>query len=153
MSKKTTSKSKQPKTTKKPSPRKKSSKKNQRNWLQIVWSVAWKASLAGLVVIVFIGVYLDSVVRQRFEGQLFDLPTVVYARILNLAPGDRISIQEVRNELDVLNYRKVRHPRYPGEYSSSSTKIELFRRPFEFTNGPEPDRHVMLHFDAKANAD
>ncbi|MCG7488827.1 penicillin-binding protein 1B [Vibrio sp. Of14-4] len=150
MSKKTTSKSKQPKTTKKPSPRKKSSKKNQRNWLQIVWSVAWKASLAGLVVIVFIGVYLDSVVRQRFEGQLFDLPTVVYARILNLAPGDRISIQEVRNELDVLNYRKVRHPRYPGEYSSSSTKIELFRRPFEFTNGPEPDRHVMLHFDAQS---
>ncbi|WP_114784953.1 penicillin-binding protein 1B [Vibrio tetraodonis] len=148
MSKKTTFKSKQPKTTKKPSPRKKSSKKNQRSWLQIVWSVAWKASLAGLVVIVFIGVYLDSVVRQRFEGQLFDLPTVVYARILNLAPGDRISIQEVRNELDVLNYRKVRHPRYPGEYSSSSTKIELFRRPFEFTNGPEPDRHVMLHFDA-----
>ncbi|MYM59471.1 penicillin-binding protein 1B [Vibrio sp. OCN044] len=150
MSKKTTSKSKQPKTTKKPSPRKKSSKKNQRNWLQIVWSVAWKASLAGIVMIAFIGVYLDSVVRQRFEGQLFDLPTVVYARILNLAPGDSISIQEVRNELDVLNYRKVRHPRYPGEYSSSSTKIELFRRPFEFTNGPEPDRHVMLHFDAQS---
>ncbi|CAM3562595.1 penicillin-binding protein 1B [Vibrio aquimaris] len=147
MSKKTTSKSKQPKTAKKLSSRKKSSK-NQRNWLKIVWSVAWKASLAGIVVIVFIGVYLDSMVRQRFEGQLFDLPTVVYARILNLAPGDSISIQEVRNELDVLNYRKVRHPRYPGEYSSSSTKIELFRRPFEFTNGPEPDRHVMLHFDA-----
>ena len=58
------------------------------------------------------GVYLDSVVRQRFEGQLFDLPTVMHARILNLAPGDSISIQEVRNELDVLNYRKVRTSSY-----------------------------------------
>ncbi|KOO11206.1 peptidase, partial [Vibrio xuii] len=92
----------------------------------------------------------DSVVKQRFEGQLFSLPTGVYARILNLAPGDSISLKEVRNELDVLNYRKVHQPRYPGEYSSSSTKIELIRRPFEFTDGPEPDRHIMLHFDKSA---
>ncbi|MBU2896360.1 penicillin-binding protein 1B [Vibrio hepatarius] len=151
MSKKSTSNNNKAKTSNK-SPRKpssvkrKRSKKNQRSWLKMLWGVSWKVCLAGLVLIVFVGVYLDSVVRQRFEGQLFDLPTVVYARILNLAPGDSISIQEVRNELDVLNYRKVSHPRYPGEYSSSSTKIELFRRPFEFTNGPEPDRHVMLYF-------
>ncbi|RSD32591.1 penicillin-binding protein 1B [Vibrio pectenicida] len=152
MSKKSTPNNNKAKTGNK-SPRKpssakrKRSKENQRSWLKMLWSVSWKVCLAGLVLIVFVGVYLDSVVKQRFEGQLFDLPTVVYARILNLAPGDSISIQEVRNELDVLNYRKVRHPRYPGEYSSSSTKIELFRRPFEFTNGPEPDRHVMLYFD------
>ena len=127
--------------------RRKPIKKGQRSWLKIVWGVTWKLGLAGFALLLFVGIYLDSVVKQRFEGQLFDLPTVVYARILNLSPGDSISIQEVRNELDVLNYRKVRQPRYPGEYSSSSTKIELIRRPFEFTDGPEPDRHVMLHFD------
>ncbi|EEZ82703.1 penicillin-binding protein 1B [Vibrio alginolyticus 40B] len=71
---------------------------------------------------------------------------LVYARILNLSPGENITIQELRNELDVLNYRKVSQPRYPGEYSSSSTRIELIRRPFEFADGPEPDRHIMLHF-------
>ncbi|QIJ83951.1 penicillin-binding protein 1B [Vibrio coralliilyticus OCN008] len=127
--------------------RRKPTQKGQRSWLKIVWGVTWKLGLAGFALLLFVGIYLDSVVKQRFEGQLFDLPTVVYARILNLSPGDSISIQEVRNELDVLNYRKVRQPRYPGEYSSSSTKIELIRRPFEFTDGPEPDRHVMLHFD------
>ncbi|WP_284192332.1 penicillin-binding protein 1B [Vibrio zhanjiangensis] len=152
MSKKTTSNNSKAANSKRPARKPSSPKRkgttNHRSWLQVVWSVSWKVCLAGLVLILFVGVYLDSVVRQRFEGQLFDLPTVVYARILNLAPGDSISIQEVRNELDVLNYRKVRHPRYPGEYSSSATKIELFRRPFEFTNGPEPDRHVMLYFDS-----
>ncbi|NUW68526.1 penicillin-binding protein 1B [Vibrio coralliilyticus] len=152
MTKKKTPASSKAKTTKKPArkrakARRKPTKKSQRSWLKIVWGVTWKLGLAGFALLLFVGIYLDSVVKQRFEGQLFDLPTVVYARILNLSPGDSISIQEVRNELDVLNYRKVRQPRYPGEYSSSSTKIELIRRPFEFTDGPEPDRHVMLHFD------
>ncbi len=154
MTKKNTTTSSKAKTTKKPARKRASTTKKrtpkakaQRTWLKIVWGISWKLALAGLAVLLFVGIYLDSVVKQRFEGQLFDLPTVVYARILHLTPGDAISIQEVRNELDVLNYRKVRQPRYPGEYSSSSTKIELIRRPFEFTDGPEPDRHVMLHFN------
>ncbi|KJY83643.1 peptidase [Vibrio galatheae] len=133
------------KPTKKRSPNK---KPPQRTWLKNIWSVSWKLALAGLALLLVVGIYLDSLVKQKFEGQLFDLPTVVYARILNLAPGDSITIQEVRNELDVLNYRKVRQPQYPGEYSSSATKIELIRRPFEFSDGTEPDRHVMLHFSA-----
>ncbi|MFH4413899.1 penicillin-binding protein 1B [Vibrio diabolicus] len=116
------------------------------SWLKVLWSFSWKAGIALAAVLLFVGIYLDSVVKERFEGQLFELPTVVYARILNLNPGENITIQELRNELDVLNYRKVSQPRYPGEYSSSSTRIELIRRPFEFADGPEPDRHVMLHF-------
>ncbi len=118
----------------------------KRSWLKVLWSFSWKAGVALAAVLLFVGVYLDSVVKERFEGQLFELPTVVYARILNLSPGENITIQELRNELDVLNYRKVSQPRYPGEYSSSSTRIELIRRPFEFADGPEPDRHIMLHF-------
>ncbi|MCZ4295248.1 penicillin-binding protein 1B [Vibrio sinaloensis] len=151
----TTSKAKTSTTAKKPtgkrsakSPQRKPSKPPQRRWLKTLWGISWKVGLAGFALLLFVGIYLDSVVKQRFEGQLFDLPTVVYARILNLAPGEDITIQEVRNELDVLNYRKVRQPRYPGEYSSSSTKIEVIRRPFEFSDGPEPDRHVMLHFSS-----
>ncbi|MFH4854926.1 penicillin-binding protein 1B [Vibrio diabolicus] len=118
----------------------------KRSWLKVLWSFSWKAGVALAAVLLFVGIYLDSVVKERFEGQLFELPTVVYARILNLNPSENITIQELRNELDVLNYRKVSQPRYPGEYSSSSTRIELIRRPFEFADGPEPDRHVMLHF-------
>ncbi|WP_260259887.1 penicillin-binding protein 1B [Vibrio intestinalis] len=145
---KTTRKTPAKKTTKRPRAKstKKSSTGKQSSWLKKLWSISWKLALAGFAVLLFVGIYLDNIVKQKFEGQLFELPTVVYARILTLSPGDNISIKEVRNELDVLNYRKVRQPKYPGEYSSSSTKIELIRRPFEFTDGPEPDRHVMLHF-------
>lgn len=149
-----TAKSPQAKSTKTRKPRAAAKKrtpskrgKANRGWLKILWSFTWKAGLAVAAILLFVGIYLDTVVKQRFEGQLFDLPTVVYARVLDLSPGTPISIQQVRNELDVLNYRKVSAPRHPGEYSSSSTKIELIRRPFEFVDGPEADRHVMLHFN------
>ncbi len=125
----------------------KAKKAGNRGWLKILWGIAWKAGLALAALLLFFGIYLDSVVKQRFEGQLFDLPTVVYARVLDLSPGTQISLVQVKNELDVLNYRKVSSPRHPGEYSSSSTKIEMIRRPFEFVDGPEADRHVMLHFN------
>ncbi|MGC9421187.1 penicillin-binding protein 1B [Vibrio sp.] len=134
--------------TKRPSSRKKApSKPKKTSWGLRLWGVFWKGLLAFSAVLLVSGLYLNSVVKQRFDGQLFDLPTVVYARILTLQPGDKITLPEVRNELDVLNYRKVAQPRFPGEYSASSSKIELIRRPFEFSDGPEPDRHVMLSFD------
>ncbi|WCE29210.1 penicillin-binding protein 1B [Vibrio sp. SCSIO 43137] len=122
-------------------------RKGKPGLLRRLWGFSWKLSLAVVALLIFIGIYLDSVVRARFNGQIFDLPTVVYARVLDLYPGKEISIHEMCQELDVLNYRKVSKPRHPGEYSSSSTKIELIRRPFEFEDGPQPDRHVMLYFD------
>nr|WP_240432746.1 penicillin-binding protein 1B [Vibrio halioticoli] len=121
--------------------------KHPRSWKKTLWGITWKASLAGFAVLAFVMVYLNTVVERRFEGQLFDLPTVVYARILNLAPDSKITHSQMLKELDVLHYRKVRSPKFPGEYSASSTKIELIRRPFEFQDGPEPDRHVMLYFN------
>ncbi|MGR5543501.1 hypothetical protein ACPV5V_33600, partial [Vibrio campbellii] len=75
---------------------------NKPSWIKRLWSLTWKCGLALLAVLVVVGIYLDTVVRQKFDGQLFDLPTVVYARILTLTPGQDITIQEVRNELDVL---------------------------------------------------
>ncbi|ORT48882.1 peptidase [Vibrio sp. qd031] len=115
-------------------------------WGKILWGLTWKLGLAAAAVLLLVGLYLYSLVERRFEGQLFDLPTIVYARVLTLSPGMQMSNKELRTELDALNYRKVEYPRFPGEYAASSSKVELIRRPFEFEDGPEPDRHVMVHF-------
>ncbi|HAS8512655.1 TPA: penicillin-binding protein 1B [Vibrio vulnificus] len=150
-SKKTTTRSRTANRTPRKTTKKRSAvKAPKRQWLKTLWSLSWKVGLALVAVLIFVGIYLDSVVKQRFEGQLFQLPTVVYARIQTLYAGENVSRPELQKELDILNYRKVSQPRYPGEYSSSSSKIELIRRPFEFVDGPEADRHVMLHFDASS---
>ncbi|ELV8589928.1 TPA: penicillin-binding protein 1B [Vibrio vulnificus] len=150
-SKKTTTRKRTANRTPRKTTKKRSAVKTaKRQWLKTLWSLSWKAGLALVAVLIFVGIYLDSVVKQRFEGQLFQLPTVVYARIQTLYAGENVSRPELQKELDILNYRKVSQPRYPGEYSSSSSKIELIRRPFEFVDGPEADRHMMLHFDASS---
>ncbi len=150
-SKKTTTRKRTANRTPRKTTKKRSAVKTaKRQWLKTLWSLSWKAGLALVAVLIFVGIYLDSVVKQRFEGQLFQLPTVVCARIQTLYAGENVSRPELQKELDILNYRKVSQPRYPGEYSSSSSKIELIRRPFEFVDGPEADRHVMLHFDASS---
>lgn len=124
-------------------------KTSPRRWYKVIWSLGWKLGLVGFTLLIFYAIYLDDIVKQRFAGQLFELPTVVYSRHLTLSPGDAISLNDLRQELDVLNYRKVSQPEHAGEYSASSTRIELIRRPFDFSDAAEPERHVMLHFKGK----
>ncbi|MDD9195294.1 penicillin-binding protein 1B [Aliivibrio sp. S3MY1] len=143
--KKATAKKKAP--TKKKSASKKKAQTSRPFWKGLM-ILGFKLSLVMLAILFIAGIYLDTVVKKRFDGQLFSLPTVVYSRVLTLSPGQNISLQTVTRELDLLKYQKVRQPQRPGEYSSSSTKIELIRRPFEFQQGPEPDRHVMLYFNS-----
>ncbi|MGF1906625.1 penicillin-binding protein 1B [Aliivibrio salmonicida] len=134
-----------------PTKRKATAKKkvqNKNSFWKALFILGLKLGLVVLAVLVIAGIYLDTVVKNRFDGQLFKLPTVVYSRVLSLSPGQNISLKSVKSELDFLKYQKVGQPQRPGEYSSSSTKIELIRRPFEFQQGPEPDRHVMLYFNS-----
>ncbi|WP_299019042.1 penicillin-binding protein 1B [uncultured Photobacterium sp.] len=115
-------------------------------WLKWLLGFGLKVTIAVVAVLLVVGIYLDNVVRDKFDGQLWNLPAVVYGRVLNLQPDQSMTLDEVRRELDLLQYHKVRTPQRIGEYSSSSTRIELTRRPFEFEDGHEGARHVMLSF-------
>ncbi|MGB2078910.1 MAG: penicillin-binding protein 1B [Vibrio sp.] len=128
------------------SPRK---RKKQVTWKGRLWGIFWKLALVGIVLAAALGFYLNSLVTQRFSGQLFSIPTVVYARIMNLQVGASMSESELLQELDVLNYKKVTNPDRAGEYSVSNDKVELIRRPFEFADGPEAERHLLVNFDQK----
>ncbi|WP_407676592.1 penicillin-binding protein 1B [Photobacterium obscurum] len=133
-----------PRKSRKKTTKKKSSKLP--NWLKWLIGFGVKATIAVIAVLLVIGIYLDNVVQDKFDGQLWNLPAVVYGRVLTLQPGQAVTLEEVRRELDLLQYHKVRNPQRIGEYSSSSTRIELLRRPFEFEDGHEGGRHVMLTF-------
>ncbi|MGF1680730.1 penicillin-binding protein 1B [Photobacterium minamisatsumaniensis] len=141
-----TAKKKPAKSTK--SRKKAATKKSSRLpvWLKWLLGFGFKVAIAIFAVLLVVGIYLDNVVRDKFDGQLWNLPAVVYGRVLNLQPGQAITLNEVRRELDLLQYHKVSTPQRNGEYSSSSTRIEIIRRPFEFDDGPEGARHTMLTF-------
>ncbi|WKE66315.1 penicillin-binding protein 1B [Gallaecimonas kandeliae] len=112
-----------------------------------LWPTLLKLSLALLAALGLYCVYLDGVVRHRFEGQTFQLPAQIYARPLPLYAGAPLSRDQLIEELKLLKYRKVANPDQPGEFSASATKVELYRRAFLFPEGQEQARRILVAFD------
>ena len=133
---------------KKPPAKKKSAKKDAapHPWLRNIGRLSFKIMLVVVAILLVIGIYLDTVVRNKMDGQIWDLPSVVYGRVLTLHSGQAMTLSDVRHELDALQYHKVATPQRMGEYSASATRIELIRRPFKFVDDPQPQQHVMLTF-------
>ncbi|HIF9212581.1 TPA: penicillin-binding protein 1B [Photobacterium damselae] len=142
---------KKPAVKKAPSKKTSSKKKKAKTAKVSTWQkkLAWLAFKIGLVVLAIllvIGIYLDNVVRSKMDGQTWQLPSVVYGRVLTLEPGLTLSLPALKRELDVLQYHKVAQPSQIGEYAASSHSIEFIRRAFDFPTGKEGRRHVKINF-------
>ncbi|GGB52544.1 penicillin-binding protein 1B [Shewanella inventionis] len=130
------------KTTKKPRAKKTTS------WWRSLWSLTWKLALVGLAVVTFYAIYLDQIIAKKFEGQKWHLPAQMFSRSMALYPGAAVNHPQLMAELKLLGYRKVANPRQVGEFSASSTRIELWRRPFLHPEGNQVEQRVMISFDA-----
>ncbi|MEF1221151.1 penicillin-binding protein 1B, partial [Photobacterium damselae] len=102
---------KKPAVKKTPSKKTSSKKKKAKTAKVSTWQkkLAWLAFKIGLVVLAIllvIGIYLDNVVRSKMDGQTWQLPSVVYGRVLTLEPGLALSLPALKRELDVLQYHK-----------------------------------------------
>lgn len=126
----------------------KSPKKHKKGWLRSLFSLAWKLSLVGIAFVTFYAIYLDQIIGQKFEGQKWHLPAQVFSRSMALYPGAAINHPQLMAELKLLGYRKVANPRQVGEFSASSTRIELWRRPFLHPEGNQAEQRVMISFDS-----
>ena len=104
-------------------------------------------ALVGLVLLALYTVYLDFVVRARFEGRRFKLPAKVYARALELYPGQQLSQAALKKELGRLRYRRLEQlPQEAGTYRADGEALELVTRPFVFADGPQPKRWLRIEF-------
>lgn len=104
--------------------------------------------LAGLTLLAVFTLYLDFTVRARFEGKRFKLPAKVYARSLELYPGQRLSQAELTGELGLLHYRAVGHaPQEQGTFRSSGSSLEIMSRPFVFADGPQEPMWLRIAFE------
>ncbi|HBD12504.1 MAG TPA: penicillin-binding protein 1B, partial [Porticoccaceae bacterium] len=92
---------------------------------------------------------LDVVVRQKFSGTKWSLPSHVYSRALELYEGLSLSQSQLVWELDQLGYRSVQNPASPGQYRASGREVVIKTRPFQFWDGAEPSRHLRLRFSGE----
>ncbi|MHB8257543.1 MAG: penicillin-binding protein 1B [Acidiferrobacterales bacterium] len=90
--------------------------------------------------------YLNHVVRTEFERKSWAIPARVYARPLELFPGEKLTRAQLFEELKFLDYRLASTTLGPGSYSRHGNNVDLVTRPFTFWNGPTPATALSLHF-------
>lgn len=120
----------------------KRSPRKKRRWLGLLI----KLFLVVAVLLAVYGVYLDSQIRSRIDGKVWELPAAVYGRMVNLEPGMPYSKKEMVNLLEGMQYRQVSRMTRPGEFTVQTNSIELLRRPFDFPDGKEGQIHARLDF-------
>ncbi|MGL4206921.1 MAG: penicillin-binding protein 1B [Aeromonadaceae bacterium] len=118
------------------------------DWRRWGWLAA-KLSLVLFACLLVTGIYLDSLIREKFDGQKWQLPALVYSRPLELYPGQRLSQKQMLHELKLLNYRQSAKPQGAGQYAVGGNKVVLIRRAFHFGDGSEQARPLLLTFNGQ----
>lgn len=105
----------------------------------------------GLLLALFAAVglaYLDVQVKERFEGKRWALPAKVYARPLELYPGQVLATADLQRELRGLGYQFVATASRPGMAELTGSRALIHTRGFDFPDGQEPSRRLMLEFSS-----
>ncbi len=91
-------------------------------------------------------VYLDAQVKAKFEGKRWALPAKVYARPLELFPGQNLSREDLKIELKGLGYQFTARAAQPGSAEWASSRARVYTRGFDFPDGPEDARKLLIEF-------
>ncbi|SET72345.1 penicillin-binding protein 1B [Thalassotalea agarivorans] len=108
-----------------------------------------KASLVFILALGLYVIYLDSKVRKTFEGQRWHVPVQVYGEIETFAQGNFLNLSELRTNLTLLGYQKVKTVFEPGQFAMSESRIIIYRRSFDFGSGLE--QPVRITIDVEDN--
>ena len=107
-----------------------------------------------LAVVAAVGlIYLDAQIRSQFEGKRWAVPAKVYARPLELYPGQTLNMAELKQELKALDYRFERRAEQPGAVEWASSRARIYSRGFNFPDGAEPARNMLLAFSGERLSD
>ncbi|MFO8024928.1 penicillin-binding protein 1B [Thiohalophilus sp.] len=108
----------------------------------------WRYLFVGLLIgLLGYGVYLDFTIRTQFEGKRWALPARVYARALEIYPGQSLTPTQLERELTLLGYRDNAASQAAGNYTRRGDQLRFTTRAFQFWDGREPSRQVRVRFD------
>ncbi|WP_194240604.1 bifunctional glycosyl transferase/transpeptidase [Gilliamella sp. ESL0250] len=128
-----------------------SSKKTKKNkkptLLRRLLTLLFKLFLVLAAVAIIYGVYLDQQIKERIDGNVWELPAAVYGQIIDLEPDSEYSLNDVITMLVGAQYRQQEtKATRPGEFIVRHDVVEVYRRPFTFPDGEEQAFRVRITF-------
>lgn len=92
----------------------------------------------------------NTVVQEKFQGRLWELPARVYARPLELYPGMHLVPELFEKELILMGYRhagNLDELDAPGKYARTGNRFDLFCRAFDFGDEKLPERRSRIKIE------
>ncbi len=94
-----------------------------------------RLALIVFFLLLFLTIYLDSLVRDEFKQQAWSIPAKVYARPLSFNLHADLSLNDLIAELNLLGYRKKIKAVNQGEYEQYANTLVIYTRKFQFWDG------------------
>ncbi|MDF7667202.1 bifunctional glycosyl transferase/transpeptidase [Orbaceae bacterium ESL0727] len=116
------------------------------SWRRRLFWLCFKLFLIFAAATAIYGVYLDQQIKERIDGNVWELPAAVYGKISDLEPDSEYSLSDVVSLLLGAQYRQESKATRPGEFVVSGDSIEIYRRPFVFPDGEEQAFRVKITF-------
>ena len=89
-------------------------------------------------------IYADAIITSKFDGKRWSIPAKVYSRALELFDGAELSVDQLRRELQWLNYRENFGDIKRGSFRQRGDSFEISSRGFEFWDGRESAHYISL---------
>ena len=103
-----------------------------------------KISFLAVFVLFLYSIYLDGKVRDKFEGQRWQVPVQVFGAIEKYTVGSKLTLTNLRESLSANRYKKVTHVERPGEFALSKSRAIIYRRAFDFGAGVEAPAKLTI---------
>ncbi|HEV7490213.1 MAG TPA: transglycosylase domain-containing protein, partial [Rhodanobacteraceae bacterium] len=87
---------------------------------------------------------LDREVRSRFDDLSWEIPSRVYARPLELAPGLAMTADILKIELDAARYVEDPAAKAPGTFAHDGARFTIARRAFVYLDGREREKRISV---------
>ncbi|MDU4465432.1 MAG: penicillin-binding protein 1B [Haemophilus parahaemolyticus] len=124
----------------------KKKQKNKRSFCSRVLISSIKLGVVGASFMAVYAVYLDGKIRTKMNGQVWQLPAEVYARIESIKIEENLTLEQTKTALLDNGYRQVSQIVAPGDFKLEGNNIVVLRRAFPFPESPEAQRVLRLRF-------
>ncbi|WP_077341053.1 penicillin-binding protein 1B [Pseudocolwellia agarivorans] len=112
----------------------------------LVWGAITFAKVLFILVffLVIYSIYLDGKVRNKFEGQRWEVPIQVYGKAEAFKRSQAINLAILSSSLQFSGYKRVSKVTKAGEYALSGSRIVVYRRAFSFDNDMQVANKVQI---------
>lgn len=112
-------------------------------------TTAAKLSLAFVLGMVVYLIYLDNKVTRKFEGRKWQIPAQIFAQPLSISRNSKLSMPQLVEHLEQLNYRQTDKLTGAGQYLVSRDHVSVIRRAHELPSGHEGELGLIIEFSGQ----